>query len=151
MADLLKLADRSWPLLGRVFGAHAALYKATGGGVGKRLPFTPPMLLLEHVGAKSGRRHTTPLVYMPDGDNFVLVAAKGGYPKNPGWVYNLRAAPETEIQVGPERIAVRAEEVGADERQRLWPKAIEYNPQWDRYQCRTERVIPLVILRPTGG
>jgi F420H(2)-dependent quinone reductase len=84
VVDYLQVADRAWPLLGRVMSAHAALYRATGGRVGGGFPGLPPMLLLDHVGARSGRRRTTPLVYMPDGENLVVVAAKGGHPRNPG-------------------------------------------------------------------
>jgi deazaflavin-dependent oxidoreductase (nitroreductase family) len=148
MVDYLRLADRSWPLLGRVMQAHGVVYRATGGRVGGRLPGLPPMLLLDHVGARSGRKRTTPLVYMPDGENFVVVGAKGGYPRHPGWVHNLRADPDTEIQVGSARIKVHASEAGAEERRRLWPRAIAYNPLWGRYQRRTRRTIPVVVLRP---
>jgi deazaflavin-dependent oxidoreductase (nitroreductase family) len=144
--DLLKFADRSWPVLGPLMSGHARLYRATRGRVGRRLPGLPPMLLLDHVGAKTGTPRTTPLVYMPDGDDILLVAAKGGYPKHPGWVHNLRAHPDTEVQIGAERIPVRAREADADERRRLWPKAAAYNPQWGRYQRRTDRTIPLIIL-----
>ena len=150
MVDYLKLADYSWPLLRRVMGAHALLYRATGGRFGQRLPGVPAMLLLDHVGAKSARRRTTPLVYMPDGEDFVIVAAKGGHPRDPAWLHNLRANPDTEIQIGGRRTAVRATETDAEERRRLWPRAVDYNPLWGRYQARTRREIPLVILRPRG-
>ena len=75
--DYLDLADRSWPVLGPLMRAHAAVYRMTGGRVGGRLPGLPAMLLLDHRGAKSGKRRTTPLVYMPDGDNLLVVASKG--------------------------------------------------------------------------
>src|SRR4051794_26751455 len=100
MADYLDVADRSWPVLKWVMKAHAALYRATGGRVGRRLPGLPPMLLLHHVGSRTGKQRTTPLVYMPDDEDFVVVAAKGGHPKDPVWVHNLRAAPEAEVQIG---------------------------------------------------
>jgi deazaflavin-dependent oxidoreductase (nitroreductase family) len=109
------------------------------------------MLLLDHVGARSGRRRTTPLVYMPDGDNLVVVAAKGGHPRHPGWVHNLRAHPDTEVQVGDRRMRVQAREAQGDERTRLWRRATAYNPLWQRYQRRTERTIPLVVLEPQPG
>lgn len=131
--------------------AHAIVYRVTGGRIGRRLPGLPPMLVLDHVGAKSGKRHSTPLVYMPDGEDFVVVAAKGGYPKHPGWVYNLRAHPDAEVQVGSSRIKVQAREADAEERRRLWPKAVSYNPLWGRYQRRTDRTVPLIVLRPTVG
>jgi deazaflavin-dependent oxidoreductase (nitroreductase family) len=146
--DYLDVADRLWPVLGPLARGHAAVYRASGGRIGGRLPGLPPMLLLDHVGAKTGTRRTTPLVYLRDGATIVLVAAKGGHPKNPAWVYNLRANPETSVQIGRDNIPVRAREATADERQRLWPKAVEYNPLWGRYQQRTSRQIPLVLLEP---
>lgn len=149
--DYLDVGDHLWPVLNRLMRGHAALYRATGGRVGHRLPGLPPMLLLDHVGRKSGKRRTTPLVYMPDGDDFVVVASKGGYPKPPAWLGNLRASPETEVQVGTERVPVRARIATGDERPRLWKRAIEYNPQWGRYQERTEREIALVILEPRSA
>jgi deazaflavin-dependent oxidoreductase (nitroreductase family) len=104
------------------------------------------MLLLDHVGAKSGQKRTTPLVYVRDGENLVLVASKGGNPKNPAWFHNLRANPETTVQVGSERRAVRARVAERDERERLWPKAVDTYSGYRGYQERTEREIPLVIL-----
>jgi F420H(2)-dependent quinone reductase len=109
VADFLKIADRCWPVLGPLMRAHGAVYRATRGRVGGRLPGVPPMLALDHVGARSGKRRTTPLVYMPDGEDFLIVAAKGGHPENPSWLYNLRAHPDTEIQIGSRRITVRAQ------------------------------------------
>ncbi len=125
---------------------HAAVYRATGGRVGGRLPGLPSLLLLDHVGAKSQQRRTTPLVYMPDGENMLIVASKGGHPRDPAWLYNLRAHPDTEVQIGRERIAVRAREATAEERERLWPRAGSYNPHWARYRERTTREIPFVLL-----
>jgi deazaflavin-dependent oxidoreductase (nitroreductase family) len=150
MLDYLSLADRMWPVLTRVMHAHAIVYRATGGRVGQRLPGLPTVLLLDHVGRKSGRRRTTPLVYMRDGDDLVVEATKGGYPEHPAWLLNLRVAPDTTVQIGSRRLKVRAEEADADERRRLWPKAIEHNPHWGRYKGRTSREIPIVTLRTRG-
>lgn len=127
---------------------HAALYSMSGGAIGGRIPGLPSLLLLDHVGAKSRTRRTTPLVYMRDGENLLVVASKGGYPSDPGWMQNLRAHPETEVQIGRRRMKVRAREANAEERQRLWPKAAAYNPHWGRYRERTSREIPLVLLEP---
>jgi deazaflavin-dependent oxidoreductase (nitroreductase family) len=149
VADYLRLADRSWPILGPLMRGHAAVYRATGGRIGGGIPGLPSLLLLDHVGAKSGKRRTTPLVYMPDADDFVVVASKGGHPQNPGWLHNLRANPRTEIQIGRRRIPVVAAEASEEERRRIWPRAVEYNPHWGRYEKRTDRRIPIVILRPT--
>ena len=104
------------------------------------------MLLLKHVGARSGRKRTAPLVYMPDGEDLMVVAAKGGHPRHPGWLHNLRANPDTEVQIGSQRINVRAREATDEERSRLWPRAVRYNPVWGRYQRRTPREVPIVIL-----
>ncbi len=144
----MRVVDRMWPLLRRVMGGHTAVYRATGGRVGHRIPGSPPMLLLDHVGAKSGARRTTPLVYVADGENLVLVASKGGHPKHPAWFHNLRANPDTTVQVGPRHRAVRARVADPDERARLWPKAVDTYDGYRGYQQRTEREIPLVVLEP---
>ena len=146
--DYLDLADRLWPVLTPLMRGHAAIYRASGGRLGGSAPGLPSMLLLDHVGARSGKRRTTPLVYMCDGNDLLVVASKGGYPKDPGWMHNLRAHPDTEVQIGHTRLPVRAREAGADERRRLWPKAAKYNPHWARYRQRTSREIPLVLLEP---
>jgi deazaflavin-dependent oxidoreductase (nitroreductase family) len=151
VVDYLRIADRSWPLLGRVMGLHALVYRATGGRIGRRIPGLPPMLLLDHVGAKSGRVRTTPLIYMPHRDDFVIVGAKGGYPRHPGWVHNLRAHPETQVQVGGAKISVRAREPQGEERGRLWHEAVAHNPLWGDYQARTQRTIPLIVLERIAG
>jgi deazaflavin-dependent oxidoreductase (nitroreductase family) len=146
--DPLGLADRTWPILRRVMGFHTVAYRATGGLVGHRFPGGPPMLLLDHVGARSGIERTSPLVYVEDGDDLVLVASKGGYPKHPAWFHNLRAHPEARVQVGSQRRAVRARVAGPEERARLWPKAVGVYSGYAEYQERTDREIPLVILEP---
>jgi F420H(2)-dependent quinone reductase len=148
MVDFLKLADRSWPVLGPLMRGHAWIYRTTGGRIGGDLPGLPRLLLLDHLGARTGRKRTTPLVYMPDGEAFVVVASKGGHPQNPAWVHNLRANPETEVQIGSRRVAVRAREAEAEERRRLWSKAVAYNRVWGNYQQRTQRTIPLFVLEP---
>ena len=106
------------------------------------------MLLLDHVGARSGKARTSPLVYTKEGENLVLVASKGGYPKNPAWFHNLRANPDTTVQVGSRRIEVRARVAGAKERKRLWPEVVKVYSGYENYQRHTEREIPLVILEP---
>jgi deazaflavin-dependent oxidoreductase (nitroreductase family) len=146
--DTLDIVDRAWPLLNRLVGGHVAVYRATGGLVGHRLPGSPPMLLLDHRGARSGRQRTTPLVYFPDGDDTVIVASKGGNPRHPAWYHNLLAHPDTTIQVGSRRRPVRARVATDAERERLWPKAVETYPGYAGYQRRTTREIPLVILTP---
>jgi F420H(2)-dependent quinone reductase len=106
------------------------------------------MLLLDHVGAKSGTLRTTPLLFIPDRDDLVLVASKGGFPKHPAWFHNLRAHPLTYVQVGGERRRVRAREASAAERPRLWDEADAVWPGYADYRARTDREIPLVVLEP---
>ena len=142
------LVDRMWPVINRLMDGHRIAYRATGGLIGHRLPGAPPFLLLDHVGAKSGRRRTAALVYFRDGDNVVIVASKGGHPRHPGWFHNLRAHPETTIQIGSRRIPVRARVATPAQRKRLWPKAVATYGGYRDYQERTEREIPLVILEP---
>jgi deazaflavin-dependent oxidoreductase (nitroreductase family) len=144
--NYLDLADHLWPVLGPLMRGHAALYRATDGRVGGNLPGLPALLLLDHVGAKSGTQRTTPLVYMPVDDDFLIVASKGGHPSHPSWLHNLRAHPETSVQIGRDRIPVRAREASASETEALWPRAADYNPPWGRYRERTSREIPLVLL-----
>ena|SRR5436305_591490 len=144
----MSLADRSWPILRRLMGIHTHVYRLTGGVVGHRFPGSPPTLLLDHVGAKSGTKRTTPLVYVEDGRDLVLVASKGGNPKNPSWYHNLKANPDTTVQVGRERRRVHARVASPEERPRLWPKAVETYSGYRGYQERTEREIPLVVLEP---
>ena len=147
MGWVLDLADRTWPVTRRLMAGHTAIYKASGGSIGHTAPGLPTMLLLEHVGAKSGTRRTAPLLYFRDGDDLVLVASKGGFPKHPAWFHNLKANPETMVQVGREKRAVRARVATEEERSRLWPKAVESYGGYRGYQERSKgRTIPLVIL-----
>ncbi len=146
--DYMSWADRNWPLLGRVISGHTAIYKATDGRIGHHFPGTPPTLLLDHVGAKSGMHRTSPLVYGRDGQNLVLVASKGGYPQNPAWYHNLVAHPDTTVQVGARHLDVHARVASAEERPRLWDLMVGVYSGYDGYQRRTEREIPLVVLEP---
>lgn len=144
----LDAADRSWPLLRRMMAGHTVVYRATGGLVGHRVPGMAPMLLLDHTGARSGKRRTSPLVYARDGENVILVASKGGYPKNPAWFHNLMANPDTTVQIGSRRQAVHARVATAAEREHLWPLVVSVYGGYEDYQRRTEREIPLVVLEP---
>lgn len=140
------------PLVERVLGKtlvlHQFLYEKTDGRIGASLGGRP-MLLLRTVGRKTGEPRTSALLYVPDGDDRIVIASKGGAPNHPGWYHNLVAQPDVEIQVGRERIPVRARVAEGDERTRLWAKADEVNKgQYAAYQSRTERTIPVVVLSP---
>ncbi|HEX4033872.1 MAG TPA: nitroreductase family deazaflavin-dependent oxidoreductase [Solirubrobacteraceae bacterium] len=140
--------DRNWALLRRLIAVHTLLYRATRGRVGHHVRGTPPMLLLEHVGARSGVRRRAPLGYLADELGLVIVASKGGHRHNPSWFHNLRAHPDTVVQIGSKRQPVHARIADSDERRRLWPKVVELHAGYDDYQRHTEREIPLVILEP---
>jgi F420H(2)-dependent quinone reductase len=133
-------------------GAHAGVYRATGGKLfgrmGKR-----PILLLNTVGRKSGKKRTSPLLYAMDGEDFVIIASKGGASAHPAWYLNLMANPEATVEIEDREVWVRAEEADSEEKSRLWQKMVEMYPAYDAYQEKTEREIPLLVLRPVerGG
>ena len=134
-------------------GLHTFVYRATGGRIGHHIPGvgfgSGRILLLDHVGAKSGTNRTSPLLYFRDGDNIVVVASKGGFPKHPAWYHNLMAHPDTSVQVGRERRQVHARVATPEERERLWPVAVKMYRGYADYQVRSKgREIPLVILEP---
>jgi deazaflavin-dependent oxidoreductase (nitroreductase family) len=135
-------AFRAWTLLTKV---NTMAYRLTGGRLGGSFD-RAPVLLLHHVGRKTGQERVAPLLYLPDGDDLVVVASYGGAPKSPAWFHNLRAHPDTVVQVGRERRAVTAREATALERERLWPALVELYPAYGDYQARTERQIPVVVL-----
>ena len=110
--DYASLTDRTWPLARRLMNGHVAAYRMTGGLIGHRGPRFAPCLLLDHIGGKSGRLGTSPLIYGVDGENLILVASKGGYPKHPAWYHNLIANPDTTLQIRSQRKAVRARRHG---------------------------------------
>ena len=120
-------------------------FRANEGRVGG--PFEgAPMLLLHHTGARSGTERVNPLVYLPEGDRFVIFASKGGAPTNPDWLHNLRANPEAQVEVGTERIDVKAREADGDERDRLWTTIKAERPGFADYEAKTTRRIPVVVL-----
>ncbi len=132
-----------------VTGTHEFWYRLTGGLIGGRFGKLP-MLLLTTTGRQTQRQRTTPLVYYEDGDNLVLIASYGGSPEHPNWYLNLRKNPKVRVQIGRETKAVVAETAGAEERARLWPLVTEMYSQYNDYQKRTSREIPVVVLRPEG-
>jgi deazaflavin-dependent oxidoreductase (nitroreductase family) len=134
--------------LSRVLGVHEKVYKATDGRVGHRV-LGVPCLLLRTEGRKSGVTRTNGLVYATDGDEYVVVASKGGDPKPPAWLLNLKANPEVEIQIGRDRQKGRARvcEPSDPDYDRLWKIANDNNgDRYTAYQERTDRPIPVVVI-----
>lgn len=138
---------RSLPLGAKLMtGVHRGLYRLSGGRLGGRFG-KMPILLLTTKGHKSGLARTTPLTYLPDGDNYVLIASNGGKDYPPAWFGNLTAHPEGVVQLGGERFRVSATVADAEQRERLWPMVLERYPNYKGYEEKTTREIPLVILR----
>ena len=108
------------------------------------------MLLLHHRGARSGIERVNPLAYQPVAKGFAVFASKAGAPTNPDWYHNLKANPNVTIEVGTDTIAVAAEEARGEERDRLFGAQVERSPQFADYQKNTNRVIPVMVLTPTG-
>ena len=135
----------NWQWFGRI---HSAAYRATNGVLGGRLAGRD-MLLLTTRGRRSGEPRTTPLSYLADGDDYVIVASNNGGPKDPAWWLNLTADPQAEVQVAGERHAVRARRAEGEERSRLWPLLVAYNPPYATYAKRTTRPLPVVVLTAT--
>ncbi|HZE06421.1 MAG TPA: nitroreductase family deazaflavin-dependent oxidoreductase [Solirubrobacteraceae bacterium] len=120
-------------------------FRANAGRVGG--PFeNATLLLLHHTGAKSGTSRVTPVVYLRDGDRYVIFASKAGADTNPAWYHNLRAHPEVTIEVGTDTIRAVAEEATGEERDRLYRTQAERSPQFAEYERKTDRVIPVVVL-----
>jgi deazaflavin-dependent oxidoreductase (nitroreductase family) len=128
-------------------GAHAGVYRATGGKLFGRMGKSP-ILLLNTVGRKTGRKRTTPLLYVMDGEDFVIIASKGGAATHPAWYLNLRANPDATVEIGDREVQVEARVADPEEKARLWEKMVEMYPTYDDYQRKTEREIPLLVLRP---
>ncbi len=105
-----------------------------------------PMVLITHKGAKTGTERTTPLMYLPNGDDIVIFASKAGAPTNPDWYHNLVANPEASAEVGTDTIAVRARVAEGAERDELWERQKTAYPQFQGYEDATDRVIPVVVL-----
>jgi deazaflavin-dependent oxidoreductase (nitroreductase family) len=124
-------------------------FRANGGTAGGMFE-GKPLLLLHNVGAKSGTDFVTPLVYLADGDNWVIFASKGGAPNNPGWYHNLKAQPAVSIEIGSDTVEVTAEEATGDERNRLYSIQEEQQPQFVEYAQKTDRKIPVIVLKPRG-
>jgi deazaflavin-dependent oxidoreductase (nitroreductase family) len=128
---------------------HVRRYQETDGEVGY-IWNGVPIVLLTTTGRKSGQPRTTPLIHARDGDDYLVVASMGGAPQHPNWYMNLVADSSAQIQDRSAHIDVLARTAGEDEKARLWKIASELWPNYDVYQSRTERVIPVVVLSPSA-
>jgi deazaflavin-dependent oxidoreductase (nitroreductase family) len=126
---------------------HVRRYRETDGEVGY-LWNDVPTLLLTTTGRRTGKSRTTPLIFNRDGDDYLVVASMGGAPSHPNWYLNLTSHPDAEIQVRAEHLQVTARTASEDEKARLWAIVAEQWPNYDVYQTRTTREIPVVVLSP---
>jgi len=124
---------------------HVDRYLATDGEEGHEWQGTT-CLLLTTTGAKSGEPRIAPLIYEPYGDAYLVVASKGGAPAPPAWYVNLRANPEVEVQIKGERFRARARDASPEEKPAMWTVMTKAWPDYDSYQAKTEREIPVVVL-----
>ena len=131
-----------------MFRTHAMVYELSDGRLGASAGM--PMLLLSVTGRKSGKTHSTPLVYFEDRGNYVVVGSDGAAKRDPQWWKNLQVNPRGAARVGRKKFPVDATLATGAERDRLWELGKKVNPMWARYQERTERVLPVVVLTPTS-
>src|SRR3990172_12850339 len=137
---------RRW--IGRLlWQMHRWIYRRTGGRVGGRLAGMPVMMLTTR-GRRSGMLRTVALTYLPDGQNFVVIASKGGARRHPDWYANLRVRPHGAILAARRVLRVTARDAVGQERERLWARAVAAYRGYASYQMRTLRRIPVVILEP---
>jgi deazaflavin-dependent oxidoreductase (nitroreductase family) len=110
-----------------------------------------PLLLLHHTGARSGKPRLNPMMYLKDGDRYLVFASKGGADSNPDWYYNMKAHPDVQIEVGDETIDVRAEEITGPERDKFYERQAAIYPTFAEYQAKTKRKIPIIALVPASA
>jgi F420H(2)-dependent quinone reductase len=143
--EMKRLKPRTIRLMGRL---HAWLWRLTGGrfvdGIG-----AAPFILLTTKGRKTGRSRTTPVLYLEDGGDLIVVASFGGNDMQPAWYLNLRDCPEAEVVIRDERRRMTSRKLSSDEKKIIWPRLVKLYPQFEIYQQRTSREIALVRLTAT--
>jgi deazaflavin-dependent oxidoreductase (nitroreductase family) len=143
-------SSRLWWFWERFTDAHTAAYKLSGGRIGGKA-YGVPVALVESVGRKTGKRRTHPLLCQADGDNLVLIASKGGTDRHPAWYHNLKASPETTAWWKGKKRSVKAREASGEERERLWRMMADAYPDYESYQRRCDRQIPVVVLEAVSS
>jgi deazaflavin-dependent oxidoreductase (nitroreductase family) len=150
-------SDRFWSRFSNSLGAgglrlvgklNAPIYRLSGGRLGGRLG-KAPILLLTTTGRKSGQPRTAPVLYLADGDRFVVINTNAGNDKTPAWSLNLRANPEAEVEIGRKRVKVRSRLAEGEERADLWRRSMEQYEGWDFYESKLDREVGVFILEPS--
>lgn len=151
-------SDHFWSRFSNSLGAtglrlvgklNAPIYRLSRGRVGGKLG-KAPILLLTTTGRKSGQQRTAPVLYLADGDRFVVINTNAGNAKTPAWSLNLRADPEAEVEVGRRKVKVRARLAEGEERADLWRRHMEQYSGWEFYESKLDREIGVFVLEPTG-
>ena len=125
---------------------HVDRYVATNGEEGHNWVRGAPVLILTTTGRRSGETRSTPLIYGRSGADYLVVGSKGGAPTPPAWYLNLQANPDVAVQVKADRFAARARTASRQEKPELWKIMTSIWPDYDEYQTKTEREIPVIIL-----
>ncbi len=137
---------KSW-LIRRMGTAHTLLYRATRGKIGATIRDLP-ILLLTTTGRRTGKQRTSPLGYIMDSPNYVVIASFGGGSRDPAWLFNIRANPRVTVQAKGVQRKSMAEVAPPEERSRLWARIVKVAPVYESYQGKTDREIQVVLLRP---
>jgi deazaflavin-dependent oxidoreductase (nitroreductase family) len=150
-------SDRFYSRLSHSLGAtglrwvgklNVPLYRLSGGRIGGKVG-KGPVLLLTTTGRKSGQQRTAPVLYLADGDRFVVINTNAGNAKTPAWSLNLRANPEAEVEVGGKRTQVRARIAEGEERNELWRRHMQQYSGWDYYESKLDREPVVFVLEPS--
>ena len=128
--------------------ANTWVYRATGGKVGGKFMRGAPVCLITTMGRKSGQKRTVALIYLQEGEDVILVASKGGMEHHPQWYLNMEANPDVEVEIGTTITPMKARRASDEEKAAYWPKLVEIYPDYDDYQARTTRNIPVMVLSP---
>jgi len=136
------------PIIRVMSKINAFVYRNSGGKLFNTWLRGAPIMLLTTTGRKSGQPRTAPLLFLEDGDNVIIVASQGGMSTNPAWYLNLQADPACEIQIGNKRRPMVARRASDDEKADYWPRLTAMYRDFDDYQARTERNIPVIVLTP---
>ena len=124
------------------------VYKKSNGKLMKNFPGGFPICVVTMIGRKSGETREVALIHLPWGDKKLLVASQGGMEKNPVWYYNIKANPDIEIMVAGDKRPFHAEQASPEQKRELWPHLLSLYPDFDEYQARTNRDIPVFICSP---